>query len=201
MYSIKRYIVANISSKILKGEYPINSKLPSENSLARKFNCSRLTARASLVALERAGIIKPLRGSGYYVNKNAIIVIMLPKFIQNQAKTNKTKVVPTRDDVMCLVTEYYDQNQVLIGIVKWTIPKSLYLDVSQQSEFEINICDYIIDSNVKGYQFLEYIEYDEELQKVFITRKYFYENNELIYETSSWYHDLKLISTRTFGIN
>lgn len=201
MYSIKRYIVANISSKILRGEYPIDTKLPSENSLARKFNCSRLTARASLVALERAGIITPVRGSGYYVNKNAIIVIMIPKFIQNKSKSNKTKVIPTRDDVMNLVTEYYDQNQVLIGIVKWTIPKSLYLDITQQSEFEINICDYIIDSNVKGYKFIESIEYDEELQKVFITRKYYYENNDLIYETSSWYYDLNVISTRHFEIN
>lgn len=201
MYSIKRYIVANISSKILKGEYPINSKLPSENSLARKFNCSRLTSRASLVALENSGIIKASRGSGYYVNENAIIVIMLPKFIENQSKSSKTKVIPTRDDIMNLVTEYYDQNQVLIGIVKWTIPKSLYLDISQQSEFEINICDYIIDSNIKGYKFLEYIEYDDELQKVFVTRKYFYENDDLIYEASSWYHDIKLISSRTFEIN
>lgn len=201
MYSIKRYIVSYISLKILKGEFPVNKKLPSENAFARKFNCSRLTARSSLVALESAGILKPIRGSGYYVTDHSIIIVMLPKFIQNKSKNQKTKVVNSTENVVQLVTEYYDLNNTLIGIVKWSLSKELYIDISKQYELEMNICDYIIDSNIKGFAFDEYVEYDEDLNKMFITREYYDESDALIFKTSCWYVDFKKISFRTFSIH
>ncbi|WP_412031906.1 winged helix-turn-helix domain-containing protein [Malacoplasma muris] len=201
MYSIKRYIISYISLKILKGEFPVNEKLPSENAFARKFNCSRLTARSSLVALESAGILKPVRGSGYYVSDNSVIIIMLPKFIQNNSKTQRTKVINTQEAVVQLITEYYDKNKSVIGVVKWSVSKDLYVDIAEQYELDMNICDYIIDSNVKGFSFDEYIEYDTELNKMFITREYYDEERYVIFKASCWYIDFKRISFRSFGIN
>lgn len=201
MYSIKRYIISYISSKILKGEFPINEKLPSENAFARKFNCSRLTARSSLVILESAGILKPIRGSGYYVSENSIIIIMLPKFIQNNSKSQRTKVINTSETIVNLITEYYDNNKSVVGIVKWTVSKELYVDIVEQYEWEMNICDYIISSNIKGFSFNEYIEYDSELNKMFITREYYDEEKYVIFKSSCWYNDFKKISFRNFEIN
>lgn len=201
MYSIKRYIVTYISLKILKGEIPLNNKLPSENALARKFNCSRLTARGSLVSLQLVGILKVVRGSGYYVNDNAVIIIMLPKFIQNNSKSQKTKILVRNDEFIQLITEYYDLNNKVVGIVKWTLSHDLYDDISKQYELEMNICDYIIDSSIKGFSFEECIEYDSTLEKMFVVRKYFDENNQLIFKVNCWYIDFRKISQRTFEIN
>lgn len=201
MYSIKRYIVSYISHKILKSEFPINHKLPSENTLARKFNCSRLTARGSLVALQYAGVLKVIRGSGYYVSENAIIIILLPKFIMNQSKSYKTKILSTNEEFVQLLTEYYDENNKVIGIVKWIFSKEMYMDISQQYELEMNVCDYIINSSIKGFFFNEHIEYNNEFEKMFVIREYFDENKNLVFRVHSWYVDFKQISSKKFEIN
>lgn len=61
-------IIEDIKNKIKTGEFPVNSKLPSENNLAKMFNVSRVPIREALSALSSQGIIKSVRGGGSWVN-------------------------------------------------------------------------------------------------------------------------------------
>jgi len=47
-----------------------NHKLPSEDKLCSKYNCSRQTIRSALAVLEQRGIIEKFHGSGSYIKNN-----------------------------------------------------------------------------------------------------------------------------------
>lgn len=64
-------------------------KLPSENMLCRKFDVSRHTVRRAMEDLEKEGFISRLRGSGTYVNKEAV----LNKGFKQKAVGSKVAVV------------------------------------------------------------------------------------------------------------
>lgn len=60
-------VIDEIKSKIKSGEFPIDSKLPSENDLAKMFNVSRVPIREALSALSSHGIIESIHGGGSWV--------------------------------------------------------------------------------------------------------------------------------------
>lgn len=64
--TIEAYIQWGIDS----GLYKSKNKLPSENELAIKYQCSRLTARKALQSLVEQGIILSKKGKGYFVSNN-----------------------------------------------------------------------------------------------------------------------------------
>ncbi len=67
----KKFIIQYILLKILAKEFLPNSKLPSEHSIAKKFKCSRITARTAYSHLESIGLIAAQKGVGYYIKKSA----------------------------------------------------------------------------------------------------------------------------------
>lgn len=52
---------------IVRGKYPLGSKLPSENDLAERYEVTRVTARRALALLARHGLTSPQRGVGHFV--------------------------------------------------------------------------------------------------------------------------------------
>ena len=60
-------VIEEIKNKIQSGEFPIDSKLPSENELAKMFNVSRVPIREALSALSSHGIIESIHGGGSWV--------------------------------------------------------------------------------------------------------------------------------------
>ncbi|MEK4424059.1 FadR/GntR family transcriptional regulator [Solibacillus sp. FSL K6-1523] len=64
---ISDQVIDEIKSKIQSGEFPIDSKLPSENELAKMFNVSRVPIREALSALSSHGIIESIHGGGSWV--------------------------------------------------------------------------------------------------------------------------------------
>ncbi|BAQ09346.1 transcriptional regulators [Bacillus sp. OxB-1] len=64
---ISDQIIEQITNKISSGEFPIDSKLPSENELAKMFNVSRVPIREALSALSSHGIIESVHGGGNWV--------------------------------------------------------------------------------------------------------------------------------------
>lgn len=60
---IKQHICDNIES----GQWPQNSKVPSENELAELFNVSRMTARRALQELTEQGLLIRSQGAGTFV--------------------------------------------------------------------------------------------------------------------------------------
>ena len=62
----------SIKRDILNGEYPLNSKLPSESELSEKLNVSVTTLRKVLDALRQEGLIETHKGSGSFVCNKTI---------------------------------------------------------------------------------------------------------------------------------
>jgi GntR family transcriptional repressor for pyruvate dehydrogenase complex len=60
-------IIRDILSKIQKGEYSLQSRLPTEMELARTYNVGRSTVREALGVLKSYGIISSRQGGGHFV--------------------------------------------------------------------------------------------------------------------------------------
>lgn len=61
-----------ITGGIADGRFSAGQKLPSEHELASSFSVSRQTVRQAISALEAAGIVRRVRGSGTYVGSCAL---------------------------------------------------------------------------------------------------------------------------------
>lgn len=64
-----KYVEAykSIHTAVLKGVYPVDSKLPSEKQLTEQYKISRATLRQALKFLKDDGVIRVSAGKGYYV--------------------------------------------------------------------------------------------------------------------------------------
>lgn len=56
-----------IRDKILSGEYPIDSKIPSEDEIVKQFGVSRMTARNAVTELVNQGLVYRIHGKGAFV--------------------------------------------------------------------------------------------------------------------------------------
>ncbi|MGL5591123.1 MAG: hypothetical protein ACRDCF_00065 [Mycoplasmoidaceae bacterium] len=88
MKSSKKYISEYIVLKILRGDYKLNELVSSENRLAIKFNCSRLTSRSSLMCLSNINVLNSFKGMGYIVSSRALDIIFLAKSLKNKAASS-----------------------------------------------------------------------------------------------------------------
>lgn len=62
--------VAYIRGKILSGEWPLGSKLPSENQLCKELGCSRISIRSALQQFIAIGAIESIHGKGSFLRAN-----------------------------------------------------------------------------------------------------------------------------------
>jgi len=63
-----KQIVKSINRKITTGEYPINSRIPSEVSLMEEYGVSRITIRTAITELVEDGVLERIQGKGTFVN-------------------------------------------------------------------------------------------------------------------------------------
>lgn len=59
--------------RIKSGEYPLESKIPTENELAAQLNVSRPTVRQALDSLARHGYLSRVKGKGTYVTEPKVL--------------------------------------------------------------------------------------------------------------------------------
>lgn len=62
-------VMNSIRSKIISGEYPIGSKLPSEVKMQEEYGVSRVTIRLAVDGLVKDGLVERVQGTGSYVRK------------------------------------------------------------------------------------------------------------------------------------
>ena len=62
-------VYENVLEKIVTGEFPVNSKLPTENVLSKTLNVSRPVLRQALARLRQDELISSRQGSGSYVTR------------------------------------------------------------------------------------------------------------------------------------
>ena len=65
-------IVQQLRDRIQNGEYPPNTRIPTENELSVSMGVSRPTVRQALNLLEQEGRLTRVKGSGTYVTEPKI---------------------------------------------------------------------------------------------------------------------------------
>lgn len=68
-----RQIAEQLRDRILNGEYPMNSRIPTENELAGALGVSRPTVRQALDLLEQEGRLIRIKGSGTFAAQPRVI--------------------------------------------------------------------------------------------------------------------------------
>jgi len=58
--------------RILSGDFPLDTPLPSEEALGQEYDVSRITVRQALASLEREGLILRRRGKGTFIVEKAV---------------------------------------------------------------------------------------------------------------------------------
>lgn len=199
--SIKLFIINYLILKILCGDYQVGNKIPSENILAHKFNCSRLTARSAILVLEYIGVLGSMRGAGHFVNDNAIKILMIPLWLQKKSAHFVNKIISTGEKTISCLTKYFDEKNNEIGIVGWEFQKALYVAIYKQYEISKDICDALIKSGIIGILAKEYVYFDEKINKPFLCREYCSFDNRVLYKINVYYKDFKSITLKQYKKN
>ncbi|MBD5445733.1 MAG: GntR family transcriptional regulator [Mycoplasma sp.] len=199
--SIKSFIISYLILKILSGDYPIGHKIPSENILAQRFKCSRLTARSAILVLEYIGALDSMRGAGHFVSEHAIRLLMIPLWMEKQSVHFTNRITNTGKKLISCETRYFDENNKEIGIVNWEIQKTLYLNIHKQYEISKDICDALIKSGTLGILAREYVYFDETINKPFLCREHYTHDNKFLYGVNSYFKDFKSITLKQYKKN
>lgn len=142
----KKFIIQYILLKIVAGDYPVGAKLPSEHSIAVKFNCSRITARTAYSHLESIGLIVAQKGVGYYVEKSSDEFLWTLGKSTSDSKTKLSRVTNieilnelevNNNNFETYKIEYFDNSDKLTTISYWTTTKiSEYFETKPNNELK-----------------------------------------------------------------
>lgn len=69
-------IIEQLKEKIKNQEFPLDSKLPSENELARMFGVSRAPIREAISVLVASGLVKSVQGGGNFVQEVPLVGLL-----------------------------------------------------------------------------------------------------------------------------
>lgn len=107
-------VIHDIKARIICGELPPGSKLPSSRELAVKYGINPNTAARIYNELEAAGISYTKRGIGTFINETPTLVDELKKEFLEDAFTDFTERVSSlgysKDDIVKLLVEFYSNN-------------------------------------------------------------------------------------------
>lgn len=97
-------IYMRMSDRILSGEIPTGSKIPSENQLAEALNVSRITVKRALNDLATAGLVSRRRGRGTVVIANTDLNFResMGDYVENVARLrrNTKGEILGREDIL-----------------------------------------------------------------------------------------------------
>lgn len=193
--TIKSFIINYISLKILNKNFEANSQIPSENILAEKFGCSRLTARSAIIVLVHMGILYPIKGSGHYVSENAIKILLPTLFIS----MNTDKIVSKSNGTTKELSKYYSQyfkKDKLKAEVYWTFAKRITNFALASYKNEEDFSFKVINSGILGVKVCESLVNID--NKTFIKHTHYDEKDEFLFEFSLWYDEIEEISSKTY---
>jgi len=99
-----RQIANQLRAKITGGEYPLDSRLPTECELSAQLGVSRPTVRQALEVLDREGLLVRIKGSGTFVSQPKL-VHESTSFISGYREESQKKHRTLRTQVICLRVE------------------------------------------------------------------------------------------------
>ena len=102
-------VAEHLRSRIADGEYPVGSRIPTENELAAQLGVSRPTVRQALELLDREGRLRRVKGSGTFVTEPKLIhesTTFVTGYREESRKNHRT----LRTRVVCIRVERADDN-------------------------------------------------------------------------------------------
>jgi len=145
-------IYKDLRDKIIAGEYPYQSYIPSENSLVEEYQCTHNTIRKALGVLTNHGFVQPLRGKG-------VIVIWQhgrrKRFVLGDIETFReaTQKNGVSSNTIVRTFEYITADQALADLTGFAVGEELlHIDRIRQIDGVNLILDksYFLASCVKG---------------------------------------------------
>lgn len=137
MESIQSYIYKYIIFKIESDDWKPGFLIPSENKLAQKFECSRITARNALQKLVNSGVLISIKGKGYEVNSNTKSHYLSSWSKEHNINRTELEVVKNLDSeiierfgikkerLISFVKRYYDENNKMIAVQLTVMNKNI----------------------------------------------------------------------------
>lgn len=193
--TIKSFIITYLSLKILNNEFKTNQHVPSENVLASKFNCSRLTARSAIIVLVHLGILYAVKGSGHYVSENAIKILLPTLFISNHSNKIENNELEHSDNRVLQKSVYYD-NENVVGEVYWSFDKKIFDNSLSQYENINDFSKQLINAGIIGIKVIESLKVID--NKIYIHHEHYDEKAQFLFEFSLWYENMETISERIY---
>ncbi|CAM4308331.1 MULTISPECIES: GntR family transcriptional regulator [Listeria] len=89
------FIAEELKKRIFANEYPLDKPIPDEMTLAKEFDCSRMTMKKALEVLVLEGLLYRKRGHGTFIIKSALDMDRLN--IHSQEVNGFTKLLEGRD--------------------------------------------------------------------------------------------------------
>ncbi len=86
--AIYNQLVDIISDKIISGDYPVGSRLPSVRDLAKEAGVNPNTMQKALSKLEEKGIVNTVRTSGRFVTKDETLLKKIKLNSANKISTD-----------------------------------------------------------------------------------------------------------------
>lgn len=107
-------VIQDIKNKIIKGELPLGSKLPSSRELAVMYSINPNTAARIYNELEASGISYTRRGIGTFVTDDETLIDRLRKELLENVIMEFTEQVSilgyTKEEIMNLLNTFYNEH-------------------------------------------------------------------------------------------
>lgn len=137
-----KQIADEVRRRILDGEYPAESLIPDQNSLADEFQVSRMTVKKALDIIATEGLIYRQRGSGTYVMKTALLGNRDGYLKEYEGLTKQMKGKSIETNVVQFDIEFPDNDLASMLMIEQNSP--VYKIVRQRvvEENELKILEY-----------------------------------------------------------
>ena len=131
--SLGRELADELRRRILAGDFPPGSKLPSEADIGAEYEVSRVTVRTALQALESRGLADIRHGSGTFVSNNADGIRAGLQELRSMTETiREMGHEPTMDRRALELRPATDREAAKLGIdvgdQVWSVERAVHVD-------------------------------------------------------------------------
>jgi len=104
-------IARHLSSRILRKEFQVGSKLPTENAMASHFGVSRAVIREAIAMLKAEGLVETLQGSGAYITSTAPLAAKAPDKLTRASLHSLMDLLEVRGSIEASIAERAARNR------------------------------------------------------------------------------------------
>lgn len=98
-------IARHLSSRILRQEFQIGSKLPTETAMASHFGVSRAMIREAIAMLKAEGLVETLQGSGTFITSTGPLVAKAPDKLTRASLHSLMDLLEVRGSIESAIAE------------------------------------------------------------------------------------------------